>query len=364
MQAVFEYLNTERTRSGLGVLRQSVALDTAAADHAGYLTVNPDVGATHVQDAARPGFTARTAAERVFQRGYFGSLVETVALSDTTALDGARDLMSAPYHRIGLLGAGLSNFGASFGGRTPLPAGYVPLVVLGGQQGVSQQPMRPEAAGVSLHPVASAQSVPLLMFPEEPNPVPELGAWGQNGRYPGYPVSVHVPHNVVLTATSFTLNAVGANGALVSVPVKLLDRTDSIYLSPSFTRNWAFVVPLVPLQPDTTYEASFTGTADSTPLVRTWRFTTRHNTAVAAGASRLGRAVVARFDMPSRAIGSSSYMLTGCPAAYTVRVSSTARTVTVVETGAAAPTECSIRVNVNDAVTGASVSQDIRPASL
>jgi len=177
-------------------------------------------------------------------------------------------------------------------------------------------------------------------------------------------VSLHVPAGSVLAVTSFTLNAVGATGALTSLPVKLLDRTDSIFLQPQVITNWAFMVPLVPLQPSTTYEASFTGTSGGVALTRTWRFTTRNNVPAAAGVSRTGRLVRANFEMPSRAIGSASFLLPGCPASYTVTAVGLTHALVFTETGTPAVAGCTIRVTAVDALTGASVSQDIQPASL
>jgi len=187
VQAVFEYVNAERTRSGLGVLRQAPILDLAAADHANYLALNPDLGATHDQVAGRPGFVGATIRDRISLRNYVGAAFETIALS-TSALEGVRSLNSAPYHRLGLLSAGDSQFGGSYVATgasqpaTPGAPGFSPLVVFGGAiipGGL--QPMRPEAAGVSLHPAAGAQAVPLLMFPELPTRCQSSARGGQAG---------------------------------------------------------------------------------------------------------------------------------------------------------------------------------------
>jgi hypothetical protein len=95
---------------------------------------------------------------------------------------------------------------------------------------------------------------------ESPDPVPNQNAVG-------YPVSVHTDITGSLTVSSFTIRP--RNGAQMTTRL-LSSATDS-----HTKQHVAAIVPLTTLTANTTYDVSFTGTADGVAVSRNWSFTTK-----------------------------------------------------------------------------------------
>lgn len=359
-QEAFEYINAERLSAGLGVLQQSAELDLAATWHADYLTRN-NLPPGHVQDPLLPGFEAATTHERGERAGYKGGMYEGVASGMGGAIGGVFSLISTPYHRIGLLEAGLVHVGIGYAaGGTDNPIAAPGTLSISSGWTVRAQGMQAGAAGVSVYPGSGAAAVPILMGGEIPNPVPELGRWGIDGT-PGFTVSVHVPQGQNLTANSFTLNELDSTGGLVGVEVKLLDQNDPIFLKSAGIKNWAFIVPLAPLKTDAVYEARFTGSAAGKAITKVWRFSTVTNTILAKAPVRNGAVVTLAYQFPSlfQDLGAYSVQRRGCADDYGLRSEPTGTGVRLTETTVAAVPGCTVSVTVADMFTGAKHTQDV-----
>jgi hypothetical protein len=106
--AAFNWVNAERTRCGMGLLKQVASLDASAVDHAAYLAVNNDngniVGLTHVQNPNFPGFTGVDGPVRAVFRGYAGYAGDLVGGS-VSALDVYKGLFArATFHSLAAQG--------------------------------------------------------------------------------------------------------------------------------------------------------------------------------------------------------------------------------------------------------------------
>lgn len=86
--AAFGWINNERSRCGMGLLKQDTRLDQASLDHANYLAINIDNGnlnnpLTHEQNPGWPGFTGVDGLARAQFRTYPGSSADLLAAITT-----------------------------------------------------------------------------------------------------------------------------------------------------------------------------------------------------------------------------------------------------------------------------------------
>jgi hypothetical protein len=269
--ATLDWINQQRDACGAGALAKSSALQTIAASHSGYLEAN-GLGPSHTQSPSLPGYTGNRIGDRATAAGYSWSLaIEGVATYAATELVGARTLMAMPYHRIALLDHRLDDVGIALVRAERGINRGLGLTVVAASLQASAKPQGLKASAAScIYPADGAVDVGTIGLNEFPNPVPELGAWGQPS-LPGYPISIQIPANQTLSVTGFQLKE--SSGRVV--PVKIIDRTDPIKLAADNIKHWAFAVPLEPLKSGTTYSVSFVGSAEGKPVERSWSFTTR-----------------------------------------------------------------------------------------
>jgi len=369
---VFNLINAERTAAGLGVLRQNSALDAAATAQSNYLGLNNDIQPTTTQESGRRAFTAATTAARVTAAGYLGSAAESALERNRLGTDGVQALLSSPYQRLTLMNHGSLDLGLGFvEPGTWTPAGVTPVspatlgtlttslvTTVGGLTGQLPQNMLTTSAGVSVYPAINAVDVPAMMYRETPNPVAtELGAWGR-GTFPGYTVSLQTLNTQSLVVSLFTLTRVTTAGR-VAVATKLLDQNDPTFFRPNNVRNWASLVPLAVLIPGATYEATFAGTAGSTPLARVWQFTTRAG--FTAGTPSRDSPTVFTISMttPSGVIDIAAPDPAGCGAGYLANASVGLQSVRFQEDGTRPLAGCVVDVTVLDLGTGQSAIRRI-----
>lgn len=256
------WINYRRTQVGMPTLARNAIIDVAALGHSEYQRTNNTV--THVQTPGKQGFTGATLLDRLTAAGYtfananhaYGEVIS--ATSSTNGAYLAEELITAIYHRFVIFepvfkeigtgaattAAGYSYFTADFTANN----GYGPGV---------------PAGSVVVWPFSGQTQVTPNFFSdyESPDPVPNVNEVG-------YPISVHANINAVLTVQSFTVRQKGASADL---NVRLLTRD----VDPETPRSAAAIVPLARLASGTSYDVSFTGTVDGTPVSRTWTFTTK-----------------------------------------------------------------------------------------
>jgi uncharacterized protein YkwD len=258
----FNWINYRRSQAGVGVLARNAQLDRAAQAHSDYQRQNNTV--SHDEQAGKPGFTGATVEARVQAAGY--TLVPAYAsgeiIAATTNNSGfymAEELVTAIYHRFVMFEPLFKDMGA---GASTTSANYTYFTTnLGATRGYS--PGLPSHT-IATWPVNGQTGVQPNFFSnyEEPDPVPNIDEVG-------YPISVHANLTETLAVQSFTVRS---RGGASNLQTRLLVRGQD----PNTTMtSVAAIIPLAPLAAKTTYDVSFTGTADGAPVSKTWSFTTR-----------------------------------------------------------------------------------------
>lgn len=276
-QSAYLLLNSIRKAYGIGLYAQNTKLDTAAANHAQYVSGRwgasdySNVG--HIEDASKPGFTGVNPADRIAYAGYAAASSGEV-LTTFISVDGVQSdpgqvavngLMSAPYHRFNLLNEnkdiGVADAAAIFAGE----GGKNHTFVFNTAIAQNAKAQLPSASWIGTWPLDQAMDVMYGFAGESPNPIPVNG-----GACAGYPASLQVRNGLVLNTTSFTMVEAGTNTA-VSVQLS----TAATDVNPTQARaNTAYIIPFKPLKLATKYTVHFVGAVGSTAIEKTWSFTT------------------------------------------------------------------------------------------
>lgn len=269
----FNMLNEFRTRLGLGMVAQTVTLDTANHNHLQYMLTNSDVNFSdidpktgvaymHEEDSTRPGFTGTAALERAKFAKYSGSWVGeqvTYGLGNgaTAALS---NLIASVYHRQGLMFQSPREFGISAGGDR-----YQTTVL---SFGISDKRQRNASNFFGVYPADKQTGVGLSTYPELPSPYPELTA-NEFMTKSSFPINVVSEETTTLKVDSFTITEAGQSTPL---DARLLTAdTDPQKL---LGKNTAYLVGKSAFKPNTTYNVSFKGSVSGEALTRVWTFST------------------------------------------------------------------------------------------
>lgn len=300
MQAIaFSLLNANRLAMGVGELSQDSILDTSAQAHALYLESNLTSGAittiSHNETSGLPNFFAETPLARADKAGSpateWISEVASSGLPQADLMSYANDCVNGyfdtVYHLQSIAGP-QETVGVGFEQNTGPSIPYICVLDFGQTTGVFGNPVANsilQGAGqqmpvgaIATWPLNNASGLPTAMVAESPNPAPDLSS-------PGTPIMLLVNAAAagdVLTVSNFTLTAAGG----ANVPARII--LPSTALAGSTTAatadvnnalgaGIAFLLPLAPLNPNTTYTVTFTGARDSTPVSKTWSFTTGAN---------------------------------------------------------------------------------------
>jgi uncharacterized protein YkwD len=256
------WINYRRSQIGMPAMTHSGVIDIAAQGHSDYQRINNTV--THVQTVGKPGFTGETLADRLRAAGYTFGFPNAIGevISKTTNNSGfymAEELITAIYHRFVIFEPVFQEIGTGGATASDRSNYFTADFVTNGAYGNGI------AAGtIVTWPVNGQTNVPPNFFSdyEEPDPVPDINEVG-------YPVSVHTNLTRKLVVQSFTIHAHGASSNL---PTRLLAQGQDANTT---TQSAAAIVPLSKLAGATTYDVSFTGTVDGTPVTRNWSFTTK-----------------------------------------------------------------------------------------
>jgi uncharacterized protein YkwD len=257
-----EWLNYRRSQVGMSTLVQSSFIDRAAQNHSDYQRLNNTI--THDEVSNKAGFTGVDVAARLTAAGYvfntrasraYGEVIS--ATNNGSGQYMAEELITAVYHRFVIFepvfkeigtgaattGQGYNYFTANFTANNGYGAGLA-------------------SGQVAVWPFNGQTVVPRNFFSdtESPDPVPDRNEVG-------YPISVHANIDLTIRVTSFTVRRRGG----ADLAVRLLTNANDAHTGTSS----AAIVPLAPLAANAIYDVSFAGTVGSTPVTRTWSFTTR-----------------------------------------------------------------------------------------
>jgi uncharacterized protein YkwD len=251
------WINYRRGQAGVPTLTENAQINVAALGHSEYQRDNNTM--THDQVAGRQGFTGVTLGDRLNAAGYTlsGGYAYGEIISGTTNGSGfymAEELVTAIYHRFVMFEPMFREIGT---GAATASNGFNYFTAnLASRNGFGTGIAR---GTVATWPFNGQTQVTPNFFSdtEEPDPVP-------NQNEVGYPISVHANLDAPVTVTSFTVRPRGG----ANLTTLRVDPTGA-------TKTAAAIVPLQPLRAATTYDVSFSGTVDGTPVTRDWSFTTR-----------------------------------------------------------------------------------------
>lgn len=276
----FNLLNAERAHCGYGLLAQDTKIDVAAKNHASYLILNHLEG--HYQASGDIGFTGVTPADRMFSAGYLASSTNygrsgeaPTTVPNTKVLSGAamiatRELLSAPYHLMGMF-RGQKETGISFIlASTLLPSHTYVIPVFNFATPFASLPQLPGDADILTYPCQGTTGVNFqLAHNENPHPIPgrHLGA-----QPIGHPILISVRYGNVLTITSASLIKV-STGAPVALRTPYSTKATDV--NPAYLYdNEGYVLPDGPLEPNIQYQATIDGGNNGAAFSRTFTFTT------------------------------------------------------------------------------------------
>ncbi|EKS9798990.1 CAP domain-containing protein [Burkholderia cepacia] len=301
----FATLNAYRQALGVGLLRQDAVLDIAALAHAKYELTNLGSGAisglAHDESSSLPGFTGSWPLQRAQAAGapknqWVGENIGSAFAATPPGTPGAdcvNQLLATVYHLQGVT-SNTESVGVGVASTTPTATtpgvGSVCVFDLGTSTGVARNPDPNNPTDVNASPASGGQQfatnlvvsspydgetgVSTTMVTETPNPAPDLSA-------PGRPIMVRVNAATgnTLTVSSFQLvdSTGGAVAARILVPQSAVAGSTAKVTADSnniLFAGVAFLLPLSPLKPNTTYTVTFSGARDGVAVSVTRTFTT------------------------------------------------------------------------------------------
>lgn len=275
--SAFAAINEARMAYGVGALRQNSRLDTAAGNHAQYVSKRWEArdfaNAGHLEEAGKSGFTGITPYERMRFAGYAGArsgellttFISVDGVASNAGVVAVNLLLAGPYHRFGMLDGNRDVGIGDAAARFPGEGGLNHTVVINTAVEVTAKVQLPAASWVGLWPVDGATEVQYGFGSETPNPIPV-----NKGTCSGYPASVQVHGDLTLATTAFTMVET-QSGTPVSVQLS----TFATDVNPEQARaNTAYIIPYKPLKLATRYTVHFIGTAGATAIDKSWSFTT------------------------------------------------------------------------------------------
>jgi uncharacterized protein YkwD len=273
-------LNAFRSQVGLGLLAQNAKLDTASANHLGYLLTNdinnggtvnlntfdPVTGRSmlHIENPLLLKFTGVQEADRAKFASYDGSYTgeEVTFGGGQGGAVALGTLVQTVYHRAGLMLQNVREIGAAVG--TDRSQTVVMELGLKTNQSVASD-------YVGVYPTNRQTGIALHAYVEAPNPYPELST--ANDDFPtktSFPVSISVVAGNTISVTSFTVTEAGQTTPL---DARLMTRANdpNAYLG----GNVAFLTAKTPFKSNTVYNVKFSGTNNGANLTKEWLFTTK-----------------------------------------------------------------------------------------
>lgn len=255
------WINYRRALAGMATLTQNAIIDVAALGHSEYQRVNNVV--THEQMPGKQGFTGASLLDRLTNAGYtfantnhaYGEVIS--ATSNQNGAYMAEELITAIYHRFVIFEPVFKEIGT---GAASTASGYRYLTADFTANNGYGPGIAPGTVAVWPYNGQTQVSANFFSDYEAPDPVPGVNEVG-------YPISVHANITAIVKVVGFTVRPRGG------APLEVRQLTHDV--DPETPQSAAAIVPLAPLAAGTTYDVSFTGTVNGTPVNRTWSFTTR-----------------------------------------------------------------------------------------
>ncbi|MFT5112557.1 MAG: hypothetical protein ACI8P9_001884 [Parasphingorhabdus sp.] len=295
MREDYLYMNNIRLEANLNSYKRNAQLETAALNHSQYQVTNDISG--HGQNASDSGFTGTSPNDRARVAGYAGYFsVGEVISYDETEQKSLNNLMSAIYHRFGLLRNDADEIGFGFfkdstgglnqsfvGNNANSKLGELcsreDFTGFGSYYNLCDPALKIEASvyesardyftgsnpDLVIWPGNNASNVQPVFYEESPDPLPDYSA-------SGYPISAEFNTTSVMQVDliSFELFNINSGEQLTNIRI-LTQSTDpnSLFSSHQFS-----LFPLDRLDYNTTYRVDFSYVQDGLPTDKSWIFTT------------------------------------------------------------------------------------------
>lgn len=293
----YDYLNQLRAKAGMIPLQQDSLLETAALNHAFYCGVNGIV--THYEETYLPGFTGYAPPDRTIYVGYhYKNVGECIGSSNVDEKSATDYLMSAIYHRFGLLHLDIDTIGiAGFPGWVsgnfrgifvydmsnglinqlcvnPSYSGQgqymrnvcAPDVLIGADEfWAAEDEIRAKNPELVIWPVDGDEKVNPAFFEENPDPLPDYSV-------SGYPVSAIFNAYYVQDVTVSQFRLFNEETGAEIQPARLLDKTTDP--NGRFSEYEFALFPLERLAWNTWYRAELRYSIEGSEQGKIWRFKT------------------------------------------------------------------------------------------
>jgi len=303
--ALYQDINAVRSATGAGLLAQNTHLDTSATNHANYLLQNPTqmtaaYPGPHEEVSGTPGFTGGWPSDRDTAAGYTGGFGTEILVEFPWCGTGNACVVNvqscfsgwenSAFHRAGML-----SFSVEVGVAVAQNAtSAVCVVEFGvpktdvGSYWVGQVP-----TAATVFPYAGQTGVETTWEPdtEGPNIAPDLGS-----QQTGIPISIEFLNTAIAQAIpataaySLTINtfSLTQQGSATPVSARIIAEAGTT-AGPGITLFApgngaglndglnAYLLPLAPLLPNTTYNAVFKGTVSGVAVNLNWSYTTGAN---------------------------------------------------------------------------------------
>ena len=281
--AAYTLLNAERNRCGFGLLAASAPLDAAAKAHADYQIINSLN--SHLENARQfpEGFTGTDPQARVKAQGYsdLGAVTDEFAFFSFSGTAqpkrgigelGIRGLLNAPYHLNGLM-SGYRDVGMAVRSNEDIGRGMRGIFVqINAAYKAAAGPQLLGSTSVQTYPCEGTTGVNRQLTNETPNPVP-----GRDLRTNPLGSTIYIAaregNRIVITSAAMTQAATG-EAVVLRTPVTEANDPFGPCQSGCFESHQAYVVPDVPLQPNTAYSVSVSGTNNGSAFRRNFIFST------------------------------------------------------------------------------------------
>lgn len=271
--AAYSFLNNERVRCGFGSLRQNAQLDQAARAHADWMIINRVL--SHYESSSYPnGFTGYAPSDRAAFAGYATSYSVGEGLAfgidgtkDGRGVAGVRELLAGVYHAIGALrpakDVGISVRQGSDVNQSTL---LVPTAIVTGTQNGYQTL---DATEVVTYPCEGTSNAKPDLGLEDPNPVPGRNL-STRPLGPAITIMARVGNTLSLTGASMQRVSDGQSVTMRAPVTGNADPNGQLAYDPHI----GYVLPDAPLEANTTYRVTLSGTNNGSPFQRMFTFTT------------------------------------------------------------------------------------------
>lgn len=268
---IFDKVNAERMKCGFGAIQQSTLLDAAAKNHGVYVVANKEYG--HDETPGKTGFTGANAVARANAVGYkAGAWVSEGIAFPSLSLNpvdySVLSLFSAPYHSQTML-AEYTEIGVGVvKAKSDADFGAVVFNYGSGSLSIGQLPSAAISTGVRTYPCEGVSGIYPALYGETPSPI----ARNMSIAPAGHPIMVIGDFQQKLTLTSATIIEVPTGRSL---PIHRLSTKDNdINANNLRGPHVGYVLPDVPMLPNTTYSVTVSGTNNGQAFTRNFNFST------------------------------------------------------------------------------------------